>query len=568
MKIIELLFNDSFEEAGVDAIALVENPAHMENWMAFNSQMTQDEYMYQNAIEWCEMGEKHEDLLDDGFELVSIKRIEKIEDSYKFAVGNISSEPNESSVEDYASVRTRYKYVGPQDSKNRDFCAAMMKAANVYRIEDIQKMTSDASNEQFGYYDIFTYRGSYNCRHYWVELKYKDTGRILNNSAREKGLVGQQYVINAETETKTTANARERKENDRGVVRMSLVSVLDGNPLFSTPEEAEKMAELFGCKGHHTHTTDKGMVLYMPCEKHEERQTFSYNDYPEAAKQNACKVLRWIDEHGRDEVGGMTQTGLARANQLCSGENISEDTIARMAGFERHRENSKISPEYKGTPWKDNGYVSWLGWGGDEGVSYAQRKLKQLRKEMDLEEACWPGYEAIGTKIKRGKSVPNCVPEKMKRIFNYDGEKMEITGAAVIPNKLIIRQGEFGEPYYVYFSVDTIRQLQQKFMEKKLVDSTNIEHLESVKADSVVIESWIIENTERDKSYALGLEYPVGTWMITMKVKNESVWENIKKGKLNGFSVEGFFDEARQFDALSEDDLKLDQIKQILFQTK
>jgi hypothetical protein len=251
-------------------------------------------------------------------------------------------------------------------------------------------------------------------------------------------VVGQQYLINAETETKQTANARERNENDRGVVRMSLVSVLDGNPLFSTVEEAEKMAELFGCKGHHTHTTDSGMVLYMPCEKHEERQTFSYNDYP----------------------------------------------------------------------------------------------------------------------------------EKMKRTFNYDGEKMEITGAAVIPNKLIIRQGEFGEPYYVYFSADTIRQLQQKFMEKKLVDSTNIEHLESVKADSVVIESWIIENTERDKSYALGLEYPVGTWMITMKVKNKSVWENIKKGKLNGFSVEGFFDEARQFDAKSEEDLKLDQIKQILFQTK
>ena len=32
----------------------------------------------------------------------------------------------------------------------------------------------------------------------------------------------------------------------------------------------------------------------------------TYNDYPEAAKNNACKVLRWREEHG-DEVKGMTE---------------------------------------------------------------------------------------------------------------------------------------------------------------------------------------------------------------------------------------------------------------------
>jgi len=25
--------------------------------------------------------------------------------------------------------------------------------------------------------------------------------------------------------------------------------------------------------------------------------------------------------------------------------------------------------------------VAWLGWGGDEGIAYAQRKLKQIRRE-------------------------------------------------------------------------------------------------------------------------------------------------------------------------------------------
>ena len=107
----------------------------------------------------------------------------------------------------------------------------------------------------------------------------------------------------------------------------------------------------------------------------------TYNDYPKSAQNNACKVLRWIEEHGRDEVKGMTRTGLARANQLCKGENISEETIARMAAFERHRKNAEINPEFKATPWKDKGYVAWLGWGGSSGVKWAQRKLKSIRNE-------------------------------------------------------------------------------------------------------------------------------------------------------------------------------------------
>jgi len=32
--------------------------------------------------------------------------------------------------------------------------------------------------------------------------------------------------------------------------------------------------------------------------------------------------------------------------------------------------------------------------------------------EDGLENACWEGYEAIGTKILDGREVPNCVPVK------------------------------------------------------------------------------------------------------------------------------------------------------------
>ena len=107
----------------------------------------------------------------------------------------------------------------------------------------------------------------------------------------------------------------------------------------------------------------------------------SYNDYPDSASNNACKVLRWIDKYVRDEVKGMTRVGITRANQLCSKSNISRDTISRMASFKRHEKNAEVSAENKSTPWKDKGYVAWLGWGGTSGVNWAINKLKQIDKK-------------------------------------------------------------------------------------------------------------------------------------------------------------------------------------------
>jgi hypothetical protein len=106
----------------------------------------------------------------------------------------------------------------------------------------------------------------------------------------------------------------------------------------------------------------------------------TYNDYPESAKNNAKKVLKWRDEHG-SEVKGMTRVGWTRANQLAKGKNISRETIARMSAFQRHKKNSAVSPENKSTPWKDKGYVAWLGWGGTSGINWASKKLKSIDKK-------------------------------------------------------------------------------------------------------------------------------------------------------------------------------------------
>jgi hypothetical protein len=100
----------------------------------------------------------------------------------------------------------------------------------------------------------------------------------------------------------------------------------------------------------------------------------SYNDYPQSARDNACRAIKWAEENGWGSCG--TNVGKIRANQLCNGENITEETISRMASFERHRRNSE-------TPYGEGcGKLMWDAWGGDEGIAWAQRKLSQIREEM------------------------------------------------------------------------------------------------------------------------------------------------------------------------------------------
>ena len=110
----------------------------------------------------------------------------------------------------------------------------------------------------------------------------------------------------------------------------------------------------------------------------------TYNDYPQSATNNAKRVKNWIEKHGRDEVNGMTEVGLARMNQLIARESLSLSTLKRTFSFLSRTKGGgydKINPDYRDTPWRDKGYVAFLGWGGQSMLTYADKKLKQIENE-------------------------------------------------------------------------------------------------------------------------------------------------------------------------------------------
>ena len=121
-----------------------------------------------------------------------------------------------------------------------------------------------------------------------------------------------------------------------------------------------------------------------------------------------------------------------------------------------------------------------------------------------------------------------------------DKEKKILLGALLVPNKPIYRKNRDQE-YYIYFSRETVRKASQIYLQKGNQNNSTLEHQHTIKGLTLV-ESWIVEDTKKDKTALYGLEYPVGTWVGAVKVNNDQIWEEfVKTGKVKGFSIEGYF---------------------------
>ena len=119
-------------------------------------------------------------------------------------------------------------------------------------------------------------------------------------------------------------------------------------------------------------------------------------------------------------------------------------------------------------------------------------------------------------------------------------EKQILLGALLIPNKPIYRKSGDDE-YYIYFSKETVEKASQMYLMKGNQNNSTLEHQYELSGLSLV-ESWIVEDEVHDKSRKYGMNVPVGTWMGSVKVNNNEVWNDyVKTGKVKGFSIEGYF---------------------------
>ena len=128
--------------------------------------------------------------------------------------------------------------------------------------------------------------------------------------------------------------------------------------------------------------------------------------------------------------------------------------------------------------------------------------------------------------------------EKAITLSKVDEEQKILMGLVLQPNQMIPRVDESGNEYQMYFSAETIKAYSENFFKSGFQLNSKLEHETPIEGVTFV-ESWIVENPKVDKSYNFGMEYPKGSWIATMKVDNEDIWNNyVKTGELQGFSID------------------------------
>lgn len=190
--------------------------------------------------------------------------------------------------------------------------------------------------------------------------------------------------------------------------------------------------------------------------------------------------------------------------------------------------------------------------------------------ELILDEDSEMGIEAISV-VESPAIEEDFVALKSQefKLAEVDKERRILMGALLIPNKPIYRRSGDDE-YYIYFSKETVLKASQMYLMQGNQNNSTLEHQYKIQGLTLV-ESWLVEDKVHDKSVKYGMDLPLGTWVGSVKVNNDKIWnEFVKTGKVKGFSIEGYFADKMErpkeaiIEDLSKEDLMVQQIIDII----
>jgi hypothetical protein len=226
------------------------------------------------------------------------------------------------------------------------------------------------------------------------------------------------------------------------------------------------IAKLVGDEGYDTEQA--AAICYNTYREKQSAEEFAetYTDYPEAAVNAAKRALAWAEENGWGDCG--MGPGKARANQLANREPISRDTIARMSAFQRHRQNSD-------TPYGEGcGKLMWDAWGGDAGIAWAERKLKQIDEEqMSYDTGALPSYVDETPKKKKDQFILQGIPLPRGQKVVLQAEDEDYDRGLIVE---LMPEGGYNVEYW-FNTPDNIEPAEVRIDGETITDSGNLVYL-------------------------------------------------------------------------------------------
>ena len=166
-----------------------------------------------------------------------------------------------------------------------------------------------------------------------------------------------------------------------------------------------------------------------------------------------------------------------------------------------------------------------------------------LLKVNDDDSIGWD-YTALVDKPATGEiwQAFNKQPEYKYQFTVQSEEKRIVMGALMVADLPILRKNPDGSEFLVVFDAANIDLALQKVAKLGFAKNVNEMHDPNKKvADIFMYQQWII-NKEMGINVPKGFnELPDGSAFGVFKVNNDQVWQDIKAGKFQGFSIEGKF---------------------------
>ena len=123
--------------------------------------------------------------------------------------------------------------------------------------------------------------------------------------------------------------------------------------------------------------------------------------------------------------------------------------------------------------------------------------------------------------------------QQVKKTADFVAKNMDeqiVTAPVLIPD----REDRHGD----VIPEDNIQKVAYDF----LADYQNIDIMHTLKNVGVPVESYIAPTVLTFEVDGEGKEVPKGSWMLSVKVTNDEVWQAVKRGELSGFSIYGAAD--------------------------
>lgn len=131
--------------------------------------------------------------------------------------------------------------------------------------------------------------------------------------------------------------------------------------------------------------------------------------------------------------------------------------------------------------------------------------------------------------------------------YSFNDEKRIVTGVMISTGTPIYRRDEQMGEHYVVFDAPTVDIIRKKFFKQGYNTNLNEDHdPNKVTQGATLIDSYIVSNSDpKLPSVPEAFEHMKlqdGSWVASYYVSDDALWNGVKEGKFNGFSVEGWFD--------------------------